>query len=65
MLTRLLGSSVILAFTILLAACNANAAPKTPIPPAKVDVALASSPGKQTAVSPGAVFRERRRSLKE
>ncbi len=56
MLTRLLGSSVILGFVILLAAYNANAASKTPIPPAKVDLSLASSPGKQTAVFAGGCF---------
>jgi peptide-methionine (S)-S-oxide reductase len=56
MLTRLLGSSVILGFTILLVACNANAASKTPIPPAKVDLSLASSSGKQTAVFAGGCF---------
>lgn len=50
-----LGGSVILGCTILLAAC-ANAAPKTPIPPAKEDVSLASSPGKQTAVFAGGCF---------
>jgi peptide-methionine (S)-S-oxide reductase len=56
MLTRLLGSSVILGFTILLVACNANAASKTPIPPAKVDVPLASTSGEQTAVFAGGCF---------
>ncbi|HET8668541.1 MAG TPA: peptide-methionine (S)-S-oxide reductase MsrA [Terriglobales bacterium] len=56
MLTRLLSGSVILGCAILLAACSANAAPKTPIPPAKVDVSLASSPSKQTAVFAGGCF---------
>lgn len=56
MLTRLLAGSVILGCTIFLAACNANAAPKTPIPPAKVDISLASTPGKQTAVFAGGCF---------
>jgi peptide-methionine (S)-S-oxide reductase len=56
MLTRLLGSSVILGFAILLPAYNANAASKTPIPPAKVDLSLASNPGKQTAVFAGGCF---------
>ncbi len=56
MLTRLLGFSVILGCTILLAACNAHAAPKTPIPPAKVDVSLASTAGKQKAVFAGGCF---------
>jgi peptide-methionine (S)-S-oxide reductase len=39
-----------------LLACNANAAPKTPIPPATVDVPLASASGKQTAVFAGGCF---------
>lgn len=56
MFKRLLSSSVILGCTIFLAACSANAAPKTPIPPAKVDVSLASAPGKQTAVFAGGCF---------
>jgi peptide-methionine (S)-S-oxide reductase len=34
----------------------ANAAPKTPIPPAKVDASLASAPAKQTAVFAGGCF---------
>ena len=56
MLPRLLAVSVILGFTIFLTACSANAAAKTPIPPAKVDVAPASIPGKQTAVFAGGCF---------
>ena len=56
MLTRLLGSSVILGCTIFIAACNANAGPRTPIPPAQVDVSLASTSGKQTAVFAGGCF---------
>jgi peptide-methionine (S)-S-oxide reductase len=56
MLTHLLGGSVILGCTVLLAACSANAAPKTPIPAAKVDVSPASTPGKQTAVFAGGCF---------
>jgi peptide-methionine (S)-S-oxide reductase len=56
MLTRLSTACVILGFTILLTAYKANAAPKTPIPPAKVDVVLASTPGKQTAVFAGGCF---------
>ena len=39
-----------------LLACNANAAPKTPIPPAKVDVPLASASARQTAVLAGGCF---------
>jgi peptide-methionine (S)-S-oxide reductase len=56
MLTRLLVGFVVLGCTILLAACYAHAAPKTPIPPAKVDVPLASTSGKQTAVFAGGCF---------
>ena len=56
MRARLLSSSVVLGCAMFLAACNANAAPKTPIPAAKVDVSLASPPGKQTAVFAGGCF---------
>jgi peptide-methionine (S)-S-oxide reductase len=56
MRTRLLLGLVILGSTIFLAGCNANAAPKTPIPAAKVDDSLASTPGKQTAVFAGGCF---------
>jgi peptide-methionine (S)-S-oxide reductase len=43
---------------MLLAACNANAAPasKAPIPAQKLDVALASAAGKETAVFAGGCF---------
>ena len=53
---RLAGCFLILGCGILLAACTASAAPKTPIPPATVDVPLASAPGKQTAVFAGGCF---------
>lgn len=56
MLARLLRCFVILGLTSFLAACMANAAPKTPVPPATVDASLASSPGKQTAVFAGGCF---------
>ncbi|MGZ4835530.1 MAG: peptide-methionine (S)-S-oxide reductase MsrA [Terriglobales bacterium] len=56
MRTRLLSIFVILGCTILVAACNADAAPKTPIPPAKVDVSLALTPGQQRAVFAGGCF---------
>lgn len=56
MLTRMLVAFLLFGATILIAACHANAAPKTPIPPAKEDVPLASSPGKQTAVFAGGCF---------
>jgi peptide-methionine (S)-S-oxide reductase len=56
MLARLPRISVILGLTVLLAACTASAAPKTPIPPPKVDIPLASTPAKQTAVFAGGCF---------
>jgi peptide-methionine (S)-S-oxide reductase len=56
MLACLLRFSVVMGFTFSLAACNASAAPKTPIPPAKLDVSLASVPGNQTAVFAGGCF---------
>jgi peptide-methionine (S)-S-oxide reductase len=59
MLTRLLVGSLILGCAILaltLVARRANAASKTPIPAAQVDLPLASRPGKQTAVFAGGCF---------
>ncbi len=58
MVTRLVGSCVILGCAMFLAACNANAAPasRTPIPAPKEDVGLASAPAKQTAVFAGGCF---------
>ena len=59
MFTRLLVGSVILGctiFAIILVGRRANVATKTPIPPAKLDVSLASTPGKQTAVFAGGCF---------
>jgi len=56
MVTRSLGSLIALAPAVLLLACCAAAAPKTPIPPAKVDVPTATAPGKQTAVFAGGCF---------
>jgi peptide-methionine (S)-S-oxide reductase len=56
MLARLLRCALILAFTLSLAACTAHAAPKAPIPPAKLDLALTSAPAKQTAVFAGGCF---------
>jgi peptide-methionine (S)-S-oxide reductase len=56
MLARLLRCSLILGFTLSLAACTAKAAPKTPIPPAKEDLLLTSTPTKQTAVFAGGCF---------
>jgi len=56
MLKRLLAGLVVLACSILLGACSANAAPKTPIPPPKEDVSLAQAPGKQKVVFAGGCF---------
>jgi peptide-methionine (S)-S-oxide reductase len=56
MLARVLRNSVVMGLTISLAACMVNAAPKTPIPPAKADFSLASTTGKQTAVFAGGCF---------
>jgi peptide-methionine (S)-S-oxide reductase len=55
MLARLLCVLVFLGFTVSLARM-ASAAPKSPIPPAKVDFPLASTPAKQTAVFAGGCF---------
>jgi peptide-methionine (S)-S-oxide reductase len=59
MFMRLLVGSVILGctiFAIILVGRRATAATKTPIPAAKVDLSLASTPGKQTAVFAGGCF---------
>lgn len=59
MLTRWLVGSVILGcaiFAMILVVRGANAATKTPIPAAKVDLSLASTPGQQTAVFAGGCF---------
>ena len=58
MLRRLLSGFLILGCAILtvFVGRGRNAAPKTPIPPAKVDVSLASTSGKQTAVFAGGCF---------
>jgi peptide-methionine (S)-S-oxide reductase len=45
-----------LLFSLLIFACAASAAPKMPIPPAKVDVPVAAVAGKQTAVFAGGCF---------
>ena len=54
--SRLLSSFAALALALPLLACTASAAPKTPIPAADVDLPLASSAGKQTAVFAGGCF---------
>jgi peptide-methionine (S)-S-oxide reductase len=56
MFMRVLVGVVILAMAELFAGCNANAAPKTPVPPPVTDVALASRSGEQTAVFAGGCF---------
>jgi peptide-methionine (S)-S-oxide reductase len=56
MVTRSFGPLIAFGAAVLLLAHCAVAAPKTPIPPAKVDVPLATVPGKQTAVFAGGCF---------
>ena len=56
MLVRRYVAVVALALTLSVLACTVRAQPKGPIPAAKVDAALASSPGKQTAVFAGGCF---------
>ena len=48
--------SVNLLLSIGVLACAASAAPKMPIPPAKVDVPVAAAAGEQTAVFAGGCF---------
>ena len=56
MVARSLGSLIVFMSAALLLACCAVAAPKSPIPPAKVDVSPATAPGKETAVFAGGCF---------
>jgi peptide-methionine (S)-S-oxide reductase len=56
MLMRLYRAMFAIGITISLLACSAKGEPKGPIPAAKVDAALATSPGKQTAVFAGGCF---------
>jgi peptide-methionine (S)-S-oxide reductase len=56
MVARSLGSLMTFGSVVLLLAFCAIAAPKTPIPPAKIDTPPASAPGKQTAVFAGGCF---------
>lgn len=56
MLARWLRCSTIIGLTLSLAACVANAAPKTAIPAAKVDASLAPMAGKEKAVFAGGCF---------
>ena len=54
--TRLPSLLLSLSVAMLLWACTANAVPNTPIPPAKIDAALASAAGMQKAVFAGGCF---------
>ncbi len=56
MFSRLYHAMFAVGITISLFACSANGQPKGPIPAAKVDVPLATSAGKQTAVFAGGCF---------
>jgi peptide-methionine (S)-S-oxide reductase len=56
MVARSLGPLMVFGSAVLLLACCAVAAPKPPIPPAKVDVPPAAVPGKMTAVFAGGCF---------
>ena len=56
MLARYCRIFLIVGYVVSLLACTANAAPKMPIPPAAVDVALAATSAKQTAVFAGGCF---------
>ena len=55
-MTPALRSLFVLALALGLLGCSAKAAPKAPIPPAQVDVALSTSSGRQTAVFAGGCF---------
>ncbi len=54
--TRLPHAYLVIGLAVFISACASNAAPASPIPPATVDVALASSTGKQIAVFAGGCF---------
>jgi len=56
MLIRRYSMVVALGLTLSILACSASGQPKGPIPAAKVDAPLATSPGKQTAVFAGGCF---------
>ena len=56
MLIRLSQAVVAVGLSISMLACSATGQPKGPIPAAKLDAPLASSPGKQTAVFAGGCF---------
>jgi peptide-methionine (S)-S-oxide reductase len=56
MIARNLRTMIVSCAALALLGCSAVAAPKTPIPPAKVDSPAATAPGKQTAVFAGGCF---------
>src|SRR5579871_1356694 len=56
MISRSIAPLLFFSSFFLLFAYRAAGAPMPPIPPAKVDVPLASAPGKQTAVFAGGCF---------
>jgi peptide-methionine (S)-S-oxide reductase len=56
MFVRACHSLLALCLTVSILACSANGQPKGPLPAAKVDVPLASAPGKQKAVFAGGCF---------
>ncbi len=56
MIARILRTTIASCAALTLLGCSAVAAPKTPIPPAKVDSPAATAPGKQTAVFAGGCF---------
>ncbi|MGC2619552.1 MAG: peptide-methionine (S)-S-oxide reductase MsrA [Acidobacteriaceae bacterium] len=56
MRVRQFGGLLLSTLTFGLIACTAQAAPRTPIPAANADVALAAAPGKQKAVFAGGCF---------
>ena len=56
MLASWLRSVVVLGTAFALVGCTAHGAPPAPIPPPKLDVALAAAPGRQTAVFAGGCF---------
>lgn len=54
--SRCLRGLASLGLSLSMLACSAHAAPKTPVPAAHADLALAAKPGKQTAVFAGGCF---------
>lgn len=56
MVTRLSRAMFAICITVSMLACSAKGQPKGPIPAPKVDVNLATSPGKETAVFAGGCF---------